>query len=147
MKIHSYTDPREGILAYGRWFLSRDGERAAAKAESGRTHGKGIIAKLEGVDDRDAAALWVGAQIEVPRDDLPACEEGSWYWADLIGLGVVNLNGDELGKVTGLLETGANDVLVVQGDRERLIPFVQGRFVRHVDVQGGVIEVDWDRDF
>jgi len=147
VKVFSYTEPRDSIIEYRRWFLVRNGQRSEIVPEAGRAHGKGVIAKLEGVDDRDAAAMWIGAEIEVPRADLPASEDGSWYWADLMGLEVVNLQGERLGRVDTLLETGANDVLVVQGDRERLIPFILERYVKKIDLDSGLIEVDWDREF
>lgn len=147
VKVFSYTEPRDSIIKYPRWFLVRNGQRTEVVPESGRGHGKGVVAKLEGVDDRDQAAQWIGADIEVPRADLPPSEDGSWYWTDLIGLEVVNLKGERLGQVETLLETGANDVLVVQGERERLIPFILERFVKKIDLDAGLIEVDWDREF
>ena len=84
-----------------------------------------------------------GADVAVHRRQLPAAEAGRYYWVDLIGLSVVNREGIALGTVIALMETGANDVLVVQGERERLIPFVLGRVVLDVDLEAGVIEVDW----
>ncbi len=78
---------------------------------------------------------------------MPASEDGSWYWMDLIGLQVVTTGGVVLGQVTGLVETGANDVLVVQGERERLVPFVIDQYVKRVDLDAGLIEVDWDPEF
>jgi 16S rRNA processing protein RimM len=102
--------------------------------------------KLEGCDDRDAAARLRGREVAVPRSELPANAEGEYYWSELIGLNVVSRDGAALGRVTGLLETGANPVLVVGGDRERLIPFVEAVVVK-VDVAGGRLTVDWGTDF
>jgi 16S rRNA processing protein RimM len=111
-------------------------------------HGKGVVAKLKGCDDRDAAAALMGMNIAIRREQLPAATEGEYYWADLVGLAVSNLEGVSLGVVEQLLETGANDVLVVvQGDVERLLPFVQGQFVKEVDLTNRRIIVDWDPEF
>lgn len=147
VKVYSFTDPRENILRYRRWILFQDGKQTEVELDSGRVHGKGIVARIQGVEDRDAAAKLLGAQIKVQRSALPPPEEGSWYWRDLFGLEVVTTEGVVLGKVSSLIETGANDVLVVEGDRERLVPFVTGQYVKRVDLDAGTIEVDWDPDF
>ncbi len=109
--------------------------------------GKGLVAKLKGCDDRESARDLIGALIQVRRGDLAELEPGEFYWADLLGLKVETLSGTELGAVDNLLETGANDVLVVRGDRERLIPFLQGQVVHDVDLDKQRIRVDWDPDF
>lgn len=106
-----------------------------------------MVAKLPGCNDRDAAAKLVGATIQVPRSALPKPKRGEYYWTDLEGLAVVTVEGVDLGKVSHLFATGANDVLVVRGERERLIPFVTGQFVKDVDLKAGRITVDWDADF
>ena len=147
VKVFAFTDPRENILHYRRWFLLLNGKRTEVKLESGRVHGKGIVVLIQGVEDRDGATEWMGAEIEVPRSDMPESEDGSWYWMDLIGLQVVNLQGVVLGQVSSLMETGANDVLIIKGDRERLVPFVQDQYVKRVDLEAKLIEVDWDPDF
>jgi 16S rRNA processing protein RimM len=144
VKVYSYTEPREAVLDYGRWLLSgKDGWREATVAE-GQRHGKGIIARVNGINDRDEAALLIGADIAVPRDELPDTETGRYYWSDLEGLTVVHRDGTELGKVAYLLETGANDVMVVKGEREVLIPFVMDKVILGVDLSSGRIEVDWE---
>ena len=146
VKVYSYTEPREAVLDYDRWLLSgTDGWRTAKVAE-GQRHGKTIIARLDGYVDRDQAAGLVGAEIGVPREELPETEHGRFYWSDLEGLMVVHRDGTELGRVAYLLETGANDVLVIKGERERLIPFVMDKVIRDVDLQEGRIEVDWEWD-
>ena len=89
----------------------------------------------------------MGQQVFVGRDQLPATVEGEYYWSDLEGLEVHTTNGDVLGRVERLMETGANDVLVIRGQREHLVPFIQGQYVTRVDLEGGVIEVDWDPEF
>ena len=148
LKVHSYTEPREAILDYKEWLLLRDGDRQAVKLADGKRHGKTVIARIDGIDDRDDAAGYVGDDIGVPRDRLPDTGRGEFYWADLEGLQVVHSDGRTLGRVAYLLATGANDVLVVQGDgdQEILIPFVQEEVIKDVDLAAGVINVDWEWD-
>lgn len=147
VKIRSATEPRERIIDYAPWQIARAGGWAEWRVEEGRRHGEGVVAKLAGIEDRDEAVGLVGADIAVPRSRLPASGEDEYYWVDLIGLKVITLEGVGLGTVERLLETGANDVLVVQNGRERLIPFVRGRVVHAVDLEAGVLRVDWDPDF
>lgn len=148
IKVFSYTQPRENILSYPVWYLKRQGEWIETVLEDGHPQGKGIIAKLKGCDDRDAAAAMMETTIAIRREQLPKARPDEYYWADLEGLRVINLEGVELGVVDHLLETGANDVLVVkQGKIERLIPFVQEQFVKNIDLAAGQMTVDWDPDF
>lgn len=147
VKVFSSTQPREGIAKYSPWQLRLGDEWRSFVVESGQSQGKGVIAKLEGVDDRDAAAALMGADIAIWREQLPPPREGEIYWADLEGLEVETVEGEVLGRVSHLLETGANDVLVVRGERERLIPFVREQVVREIDLQGGRLVVDWDPEF
>lgn len=144
VKVVSYTEPREQLLQISPWHLRRpDGVEASLSVVSGSAEGKRLVARLEGVEDRDGARAWLDANVAVRRGQLPNAEAGRYYWVDLIGLSVVNREGVGLGTVATLMETGANDVLVVQGERERLIPFVPGLVVLEVDLEAGVIEVDW----
>jgi 16S rRNA processing protein RimM len=145
VKVHSWTSPMEAIFEYQPWLLGED--RKPVKIIDGRKQGKGLAALLPGYDDRDQAVTLVGQQIFVGRDQLPPTEEGKYYWSDLEGLEVHTTGGEVLGKVTRMMETGANDVMVLQGDRERLVPFIQGQYVKRVDLEAGLIEVDWDPDF
>jgi len=148
VKVFSHTQPRENILSYASWYLKRQGAWVEAVIEDGRVQGKGVVAKLKGCDDRDAAAALMDSTIAIRREQLPQAAPGEYYWAELQGLRVSNLEGVELGVVDHLLETGANDVLVVrQGETERLIPFVQGQFVTNIDLEAGEMTVDWDPDF
>mgnify|MGYP001826076303 FL=1 len=144
--MFSYTQPREAILEYDRWYLKRKGEWQATAISEGKRHGKTVIAHFEGVDDRDQAAAFINCEIAIDRDSLPEAEDGSYYWADLEGLRVVHRDGTELGRVAYLMETGANDVLVTEGERERLIPFVADKVILDVDLDEGVISVDWEWD-
>ena len=146
VKVYSYTEPREAVLDYGRWLLStKDGWREATVAE-GQRHGKTIIARIDGYIDRDQAAELIGMDIAIPRDEMPGTESGEFYWSDLEGLRVVHRDGTELGTVDHLIETGANDVMVVKGEQERLIPFVMDKVILGVDLDKGEIEVDWEWD-
>jgi len=105
-----------------------------------------VIVQLQGIDDRDQAAGLLECDIGIAREDLPQAEEGSFYWADLEGLQVINRDGTDLGRVAYLMETGANDVLVTEGERERLIPFIAEKVILDVDFAKGVISVDWEWD-
>lgn len=146
VKVYSYTEPREAVLEYDRWLLSgKSGWQEATVAE-GQRHGKTVIARLDGYVDRDQAASLIGTEIGVPREWLPETGQGEYYWSDLEGLRVVHRDGSELGTVAHLLETGANDVMVVKGEKERLIPFVIDKVILGVDLEKGEIEVDWEWD-
>ncbi len=156
VKIFSNTQPRENILTYSPWFLKRDGQWQEFKLLSGKPHGKGVIAQLSGCSDRDIAAELVGSEIAIKREQLAETESGEYYWNDLKGLVVKNLEGVELGKITSMLETGANDVMIVLGydgagekgkKRERLIPFLTAEVVLEVNLEQGFMIVDWDPEF
>lgn len=149
VKLESWTEPRERIFDYRPWLLaSAPGEVQTVDGVRGRKQGKGLVARLPGVDDRDQAAALVGRDILVDRGQLPAPAEGEFYWADLEGLEVVTTEGVVLGRVSHLVATGANDVLVVHGGgKEHLLPFVRERYVQDVDMEAGRIVVDWDPNF
>jgi 16S rRNA processing protein RimM len=144
--VFSYTQPREAIIGYDRWLLKKSGSWQATSVAAGKRHGKLVVVQLEGVEDRDQAAELVECDIAVARNDLPKAEDGSYYWADLEGLQVVHRDGTEIGRVAYLMETGANDVLVTEGKRERLIPFIAEKVILDVDFVKGVISVDWEWD-
>jgi 16S rRNA processing protein RimM len=144
--VYSYTDPREAILEYSAYFLHQGGSWRRVEIAEGKKHGKGVILRLDGVEDRDAAAALIDCEIAVAREVMPAAEQGVYYWADLEGLAVVHRDGTDLGRVAYLLETGANDVLVTSGKPERLIPFILGEVVLDVDLVNGVIRVEWELD-
>lgn len=144
--MFSYTEPREAVLQYKGLLLGRNGAWQSAKVAEGQRHGKSVILRLEGVDDRDQAAELIGTEIGADRSELPEPEDGHFYWSDLTGLKVVHRDGTELGKIKELLETGAHDVMVVVGKQERLIPFVMDEVVINVDLREGLISVDWEWD-
>ena len=146
LRIRSYTQPLDNIFGYSPWNLGSEGNWSEVNVAEGRRHGRGLVAKIAGIDDRDSAMSCQGKLIAVRRDQLPD-SAGEFYWADLEGLRVETLEGESLGIVDHLIETGANDVLVVRGKRERLIPFILDQFVREIDLQAGRLVVDWDKDF
>ena len=147
VRVVSWCEPPDNLLTYSPWYLRLRDEWTVCRLEEGRGHGKGVVARLEGCNDRDQAQALGGAAVAVRRSQLPDPGTGEFYWADLIGLRVVGAGGRDLGRVSGLIETGANDVLVVQGDRERLIPYLPGQVVLEVDLDAKRIRVDWDPDF
>lgn len=147
IKLHSHTHPRENIVTFGRWTLHLGDDRLPVEVVDGRRHGPTVVAKLDGIDDRDQARTLIGAEIAVERSDLPPCEPGEYYWADLEGMRVRTAAGDELGRIDHLFATGAHDILVVAGDRQRLIPFVRHEVVQEIDLRRGWVVVDWEPDY
>ena len=147
VKVFSDTAPKENILAYSPWYLEKGNENKLVKVINGRLQGKAIVAQLEDIDDRDQAELLAGWDISIAREQLPSISADEYYWSDLIGLKVSTIDNHDLGVVDYLLETGANDVLVIKGDRERLIPFLQDQTILKIDLEAGEIKVDWDPDF
>lgn len=146
VKLRPFTAAPENLLAYTRWWIGNEASWQECRIEQAQVQSASVVAKLAGCDDRDAAMLYRGREIAVARAALPEPDENEFYWADLIGLTVVNVDGFSFGAVSEVLETGANDVLVVQGERERLIPFTE-QVVKHVDMIGRVIRVDWGVDY
>lgn len=153
VRVFSYTDPVEQIVNYSPWQLRKSEENFLAQVDKGKLHGKGVIVLLEGFEGRDQAESLIGHEIWIDRARLPALEPGEYYWNHLEGLKVVNESGVSLGKVDHLMETGANDVLVVKpdtgsiDDRERLIPFVVDDVVKEVNLESAVIVVSWETDY
>lgn len=153
VKVYSYTEPMDRILEYGNWTLKKANQLILVEVDKGRSHGKGMVAHLKGVDDRDVAQQYSGYDICVPQDRLPELPEGEYYWYELEGLAVVTTKDVRLGKVDYMMSAGtSNDVLVVKGDqqsvdrRERLIPYVD-QFVLDVSLEAGRVLVDWDPEF
>ena len=149
VKVYSYTEPRNNILQYSPLYLSRRDGWVEIKVSGGHVQGKGIVMGIENVTDRDQVQALIGAELAISKAQLEPVAEDEFYWADLIGLTVSNLQQVELGVVDSLLETGANDVLVVKANdkTERLIPFVMEDIVKSVDLDKKHIQVDWQEDF
>ncbi|HMM47064.1 MAG TPA: ribosome maturation factor RimM [Thiobacillaceae bacterium] len=146
IRIQPYSEDPGTLMDFASWRVGRGEAQRDFAVEAIQDHGATLIAKLAGIDDRDAAYALRGQEVSVARDALPEPAEDEYYWSDLIGLRVINREGVTLGKVESLMETGAHDVLVVRGEREHLIPFVAA-FVGRVDLEGGTIAVDWGEDY
>ena len=147
VKVFSFTECRENILSYSPWLLKKDSETRLIAVIDGKLQGKAVVAQLDGVNDRDQAASFMGWDIYITPEQLPKVAKDEYYWSDLIGLNVETDLGVELGVVESLLETGANDVVIVKGERERVIPFLQGQTIMAIDLEAGKMVVDWDPDF
>jgi len=175
LKVFSYTDPMESIIDYSPWYIRAENRKKApwteVKLAAGKRHAKTVIVRLEDCNDRDQAMAYIGSEIAIEQQQLEALQgKDEYYWRDLFGLRVVNLQGVELGVVKTLMETGVNDVLVVVSEkevaekereeiggaetedakadyRERLIPWTLDNAIIAVDIEQGVITVDWDPDF
>lgn len=145
LKVHSWSSPREAILQYDTWLVGTD--LSPVKIADGRVQGKYIVVALPGLNDRESAQAMVGQEIRVLRSELPEPQGESWYWADLEGLEVRTEAGESLGRISRMLETGAHDVMVIQGNKEVLVPFVPGVYVKKVDLDKGLVVVDWDPDY
>lgn len=149
LKLHAFGDDPLDWAEMPVWWICREGEPwRECRLKGLKVHGHGLVVLLDGVDDRTAAEAMKGVLVGAPKDALPVPEEGEYYWDDLIGLEVVNGAGEKLGKIAGLIETGANDVLrVVDGDDvERLLPFVSA-VVLAVEKEAGIVRVEWGIDW
>ena len=123
LKILSFSRTRGNISKYGSWLVKKNDEGLEMQLLAGKPQGKGLIASLEDITDRNEAMTLVDSELAIDRDSLPAAKEGEFYWHDLINMQVINQQNEVLGVVKELLETGANDVLVVEADTQRyLIP-------------------------
>jgi 16S rRNA processing protein RimM len=154
LKIHSFADTPEAIFDYSPWVLNLNGKKLTVTVSEWRRHSSSLIAKFADINDRNEAQLRTGAEITVTSDLLPELPEGEFYWRDLIGMDVVNTSGYSLGKVTDIMETGSNDVLVVKanrtdafGKKERLIPYLDDQVIKTVSLDLKQIDVDWDPGF
>ena len=147
VRVVTFTEAAENLLSYSPWYLGRNAQWREVRVLDGREHGKGLVVRLQGIDDRDAAAAMSGTDVGVYRSQLPPPDAGEYYWSDLVGMQVFTLQDKLLGVVDHLIETGSNDVLVIRGERECLVPFIRGQVIRSVDLQAGVIRVDWDPDY
>lgn len=154
LKVVAYTDVPEGIFDYTPWQIKLQGNWLPVQVASWKRHSNGLIAKLDGISDRDIAQRYVNAEIAVTAQTLPSLEDGDYYWKDLMGLAVVNEAGYHLGEVSDMMETGSNDVIVVKanrtdafGKKERLLPFLTDTVVKSVNLAEKRIIVDWDPAF
>ncbi len=147
VRISSYTVPAANILRYEPWYVRSDGDWDRLAVDGARSHQKGVVAHIDGIDDRTAIESYRGLEIGVVEDILPAPEDNEYYWNDLVGLSVQNSEGADLGRVVSLIETGAHDVLVIEGDAGQvLIPFVR-QIVTSVDLTAGRLIAEWQADY
>lgn len=148
VKVQTFTEYLDGLLDYDTWYVGNEQSWRPLEVLEANVHGgKVLIAKLQGIVDRTAAEKCKGLLIAVPRDSLPEQPEGEYYWSDLVGLSVENLAGHKFGIVDSLLETGANDVLVIKGESgETLIPFIDS-VIKQVSLKDKTIRVDWQADY
>ena len=146
VKLQPYSEDPGTLMDFESWRVGRGEQYRQFSVEAVQDHGNALVAKLVGIDDRDAAYALRGHEVSVERADLPPPEDNEFYWSDLVGLRAINREGVELGKVDSLMETGAHDVLVIKGTRTHLVPFVAA-FVGKVDLAGGTVEVDWGEDW
>lgn len=144
VKVISFTEIALDILNFSPWYLESPTGWEKIKVEDGRPHGKAIVVKLPGYNAPEQARLLTGKKIAVTQSQLPALEKGEYYWSDLEGLSVINQHNEVLGKVIYLINTGANDVLVVKGDKEHAIPYLPGTVILKIDLEKKEIHVDWE---
>lgn len=156
IKVHSSTEPKENIVKYAPWWLKTPHGVKLFEVDDFKFRNDSLVVHLKGVDDRDLASQYSSVNIAVERSLLPELEGGDYYWHQLIGLKVISeFDGNEIefGEVKELLETGANDVLVISAsgssidDKERIVPYILDSFVKRVDLEAGEIRVDWDPEF
>lgn len=146
LKVTSYTDPMENLLDYSDCYLGQEQHWQEGHITQGRRHGKGLVAHFQGYDTPEVARNLTGKLIGIPRKILPKPKKNEYYWHDLVGLTVMNLDGQCLGKITQLLDIGPHDILVIRGESETLIPFIQGVFVKAIDLDAQTMTVDWQPD-
>lgn len=147
VKISANTEYTDSLLDYPQWRLTRNGKSIMLAIENGKLNGDELQVKFEQINDRDAAHELRGYTIEINRADFAPAEEDEYYWADLVGMNVVNLQGESLGSVMNLMETGAHDILVIDGEHgQKLIPFVE-QFINEVDNEKRIITADWGLDY
>ena len=148
VKVQAFTQHLDALIDYDTWHLGNDAQPwREFKVIECKPHTKVLVAKLEGIGDRTAAENCKGMLIAVPRSSLPKANDEEYYWSDLVGMTVVNLEGEQLGKVDQLLDMGANDILCVRNDKgEILIPFLS-HVVQKVSLDEKLIRVDWQADY
>ena len=146
VKVQPFTEQTDGLFQYSEWWLSAANGWDGIKVEETAIHGDVLLVRFAGVHDRDRAARLKGREVAIPREQLPAPQHGEYYWTDLVGLVVENTQGQLLGRVERLFDSGASPVVVVAGDRERLVPYVEN-VVKGVDLEAGKLLVDWELDY
>jgi len=146
LHLISFTDPIDNIFNYTEWHVKHRGKWAILHLEQGKTHGKGLVVKLDEINNREQAREYTNDEISVPREALPELPEDEHFWQDLMGMTVTTKNGITLGIVKDMIATGSNDVFVVAGERERLIPYTDKVIIK-IDKNKKEMIVDWDPEF
>jgi 16S rRNA processing protein RimM len=146
LRVRPFTQRHNALENYPSWWLDKARQWREYTVLEARSHADYLVARLQGCEDREQALALQGCHVAVPRDRLPKAGKGEHYWCDLLGLKVINVQGVCLGMLHDVMQTGANEVMCVQGARERLIPFIEG-VVLKVDVKAGVLRVDWHADY
>ncbi|MCF8006853.1 MAG: ribosome maturation factor RimM [Methylovulum sp.] len=148
LKVFSFTDERERILTFSPWIIKKPhAEPAKYTLSDGALHGKNVIVKLKEIDTRNQADTFIGSEIFIRQDQLPRPQQGEYYWSDLIGMAVITRLNVPLGRIDSMLETGANDVMIVKGEREHAIPFIHTQVIISIDVSEKQMIVEWDPEF
>lgn len=146
IKVNSYTQPIENIVTYQPWLITIKGKEQSILIASYKFHGENIIVQFDDCDDRDTATLYTNATISITRDQLPDLPKDEYYWTDLEGLTVINHDQTTLGVISYIMSTGANDVLVVKGDKEYLIPYLPDDVILNIDLKARLMHVRWEID-
>ncbi len=146
VKVRPFTEQTDCLFQYPKWWLAAANGWDGLNVEETALHGDELLVRFGGVHDRDRAAKLKGREVAIPREQMPAPQDGEFYWSDLVGLDVENTQGHFLGRVERLFESGANPVLVVAGERERLLPYIEN-VVKGVDLDAGKLLVDWELDY
>lgn len=147
VKVNSFTNPIDNLLDYDPWFYQQNNKWTELPVTEAQLQGNSIVAHIEGYNTPEAARALTGIEIAVQRSQLPALAKDEYFWCDLVGLQVVTTKGVQLGKVNRLFHTGANDILVIEGKKEHLIPYIKNHFVLNVDIPKQTMIVDWDPEF
>jgi len=153
LRIHSFTEPQSNIGNYRVFCISSDAVRRKIEMDQIKQQGSGLVAHFRGYDQPEQAQQLVGLELQVDKAEMPKLQSGDYYWHQLQGLNIINLQGQKLGVVARLMETGANDVFVVSpsedsiDQHERLVPYLPDSVVKIIDLENKFIEVDWEADY
>lgn len=147
IKVQSFTEPEDNLLGYANWYWLNRGEWSLLQRDGHNRHGKGWVVHLVGYDSPEAVRFLASNDIAIARSDFPPLADDEFYLNDLLGFNVINLQDITLGQVSGFIDSGAHELLVVTGKKEYLVPLIKGHFFISVDKQKQLIVVDWDADF
>ena len=145
LKIQSFSSPPENILNYPSWIINNKGEEDYYSIEQGRKQNNKIVAKLEKIDDRNTAESLINSKIQILRSDLPKLSNENYYWSDLVGLSVLNSEEKVIGRIESLIETTANDIMVINTPKDErvLVPFVMHEIIKEVNLELNYVKIDW----